>query len=245
MGWEATWFELPLELALAESNGSESTLRPAEPIKAARILVAEDNAVNQQITRAILEKAGFTVKIATDGAEVLEAVKTCEYDLVIMDVQMPRLDGYHATRAIRRLDSAVRGIPILAMTANAMVDDRERCLECGMDEYVSKPVHAAEILSKVGALLSKADLVGEDSGMANDVVDVACPCCHTLLRVDRESGAVLSHKVPEKPPAIEDLGVAARALKGGRRRSAKRSFRKSFANRRLVNLFWTRSSTSF
>ena len=151
------WFELPLELALAESNGSESTLRPAEPIKAARILVAEDNAVNQQITRAILEKAGFTVKIATDGAEVLEAVKTCEYDLVIMDVQMPRLDGYHATRAIRRLDSAVRGIPILAMTANAMVGDRERCLECGMDEYISKPVHAAEILSKVGALLSKAD----------------------------------------------------------------------------------------
>ena len=130
---------------------------PAGPIKPARILVAEDNAVNQQIARAILEKAGFTVSIASDGAEVLDAIKTAEYDLVIMDVQMPHLDGYHATRQIRNLGTAVRGIPILAMTANAMIGDRERCLECGMDDYVSKPVHAAEILSKVGALLSKAN----------------------------------------------------------------------------------------
>jgi hypothetical protein len=151
------WFELPLESAPAEQNASDVDDTPADPIKSARILVAEDNPVNQQITRAILEKAGFTVNIASDGAEVLDAIKTAEYDLVIMDVQMPRLDGYHATREIRNLDAEVRTIPILAMTANAMIGDRERCLECGMDDYVSKPVHAAEILSKVGALLSKAN----------------------------------------------------------------------------------------
>ncbi len=156
-GGSEFWFELPLESAPAEKNASDVDATPADPIKPARILVAEDNPVNQQITRAILEKAGFTVNVASDGAEVLEAIRTAEYDLVIMDVQMPRLDGYHATREIRNLDAEVRTIPILAMTANAMIGDRERCLECGMDDYVSKPVHAAEILSKVGALLSKAN----------------------------------------------------------------------------------------
>ena len=151
------WFELPLELAPAEKHASDADVTPAEPNRTCAYSCGGGQSVNQQITRAILEKAGFTVNIASDGAEVLEAIKPAEYDLVIMDVQMPRLDGYHATRAIRNLDSAVRSIPILAMTANAMVGDRERCLECGMDEYVSKPVHAAEILSKVGALLSKAN----------------------------------------------------------------------------------------
>jgi two-component system sensor histidine kinase/response regulator len=127
------------------------------PLGAARILVAEDNAVNQQITRAILEKAGFSVDIASDGAELLRALQTAEYDLVVMDVQMPGMDGYQTTRAIRNLDSAVRSIPVLAMTANAMSGDRERCLACGMNEYVSKPVHAAEMLSKIGTLLSKVN----------------------------------------------------------------------------------------
>jgi PAS domain S-box-containing protein len=151
------WFELPLEPAQAhnEVNGVERAV--VVPLGAARILVAEDNAVNQQITRAILEKAGFSVDIASDGAELLRALQTAEYDLVVMDVQMPGMDGYQTTRAIRNLDSAVRSIPVLAMTANAMSGDRERCLACGMNEYVSKPVHAAEMLSKIGTLLSKVN----------------------------------------------------------------------------------------
>jgi PAS domain S-box-containing protein len=150
------WFELPLEPASAcqETQTVEPASKP--PISPARILVAEDNPVNQQITRAILQKAGFTVEIASDGTEVLRALEVSEYDLVVMDVQMPRMDGYQATHAIRNLNSGVNKIPVLAITANAMIGDRERCLACGMDEYISKPVHAAEMLSKIGALLSKA-----------------------------------------------------------------------------------------
>lgn len=151
------WFELPLEPAQAQNevNGVERAV--VAPVAAARILVAEDNAVNQQITRAILKKAGFSVDIASDGAELLRALQAAEYDLVVMDVQMPGMDGYQTTRAIRNLDSVVRSIPVLAMTANAMSGDREQCLACGMDEYVSKPVHAAEMLSKIGTLLSKVN----------------------------------------------------------------------------------------
>ena len=157
-GGSEFWFELPLELALAEKQWPlNQRLGPLSRSKP-RVSWWRKTMLSTSRSRAPSSKRRASRStIASDGAEVLEAVKTCEYDLVIMDVQMPRLDGYHATRAIRRLDSAVRGIPILAMTANAMIGDRERCLECGMDEYVSKPVHAAEILSKVGALLSKAN----------------------------------------------------------------------------------------
>jgi two-component system, sensor histidine kinase len=151
------WFEMPLEPASAQNDvfGTEQT-RAGAPA-AARILVAEDNAVNQQITRAILQRAGYTVDIASDGTEVLRALNTAEYNLVIMDVQMPGMDGYQTTRAIRNLDTTVRSIPVMAMTANAMIGDRERCLGAGMDEYISKPVHAAEILAKIGTLLSNAN----------------------------------------------------------------------------------------
>jgi PAS domain S-box-containing protein len=150
------WFELPFEAAQAQTDASGAReIRTTASIPA-RILVAEDNTVNQQITRAILQKAGYTVDIAADGTEVLRALDKAEYKLVIMDVQMPGMDGYQTTRAIRNLDTNIRSIPVIAMTANAMTGDRERCLGAGMDEYISKPVRAAEILSKIGTLLSQA-----------------------------------------------------------------------------------------
>jgi PAS domain S-box-containing protein len=118
-----------------------------------RILLAEDNITNQQVALGILKKLGLSADGVANGEEALRALETIPYDVVLMDVQMPVLNGYEATRAIRSADSSVLNhkVPIIAMTANAMKGDREKCLEAGMDDYVSKPVmppSLAEVLAR-------------------------------------------------------------------------------------------------
>ena len=105
-----------------------------------RILVAEDNAVNQKVIIKILEKLGYYADVVGNGLEVLDAIRRVPYDLVLMDCQMPEMDGFEATRRIRALDGVTGRIPIIALTANAMAGDREKCVECGMDNYLTKPV---------------------------------------------------------------------------------------------------------
>jgi PAS domain S-box-containing protein len=119
----------------------------------ALILVAEDNITNQQVALGILKKLGLKANAVANGAEAMKALSTIPYDLVLMDVQMPVMDGLEATREIRKIESAVlnHGIPIIAMTAHAMQGDKERCLEAGMDDYITKPVDSqalSEILDK-------------------------------------------------------------------------------------------------
>lgn len=114
-----------------------------------RILVAEDNPVNQKVTVGILEKAGYRCDIAHNGHEVLEAVGQCDYDLILMDCQMPEMDGLQATRAIRELEPPQGKLPIIAMTANALDGDRERCLDAGMDEYLTKPVRKKNLFEAI------------------------------------------------------------------------------------------------
>ena len=104
------------------------------------MLLVEDNPTNQFVARRLLEKAGCRVEIVNNGAEALDRVRTQPYAVVFMDCQMPVMDGYEATRRIRQLDGPVAAIPIVAMTAHAMAGDRERCLESGMSDYMSKPL---------------------------------------------------------------------------------------------------------
>ncbi|HVE47422.1 MAG TPA: response regulator [Acidimicrobiales bacterium] len=111
----------------------------------AHLLVVEDNGVNQQVARRMLEKQGHRVDVVANGAEAVEAVSRIPYGAILMDCQMPVMDGYEATRAIRDLDSEARRTPIIALTAGAMRGDAERCLEAGMDDYVSKPVRWDEL----------------------------------------------------------------------------------------------------
>jgi PAS domain S-box-containing protein len=112
-----------------------------------RILVAEDNAVNQKLALRLLDQLGYRADVAADGVEAIEALERQRYDVVLMDVQMPELDGLEATRRIVGRWSAASRPRIIAMTANAMQGDRELCLEAGMDDYISKPIHVEELVA--------------------------------------------------------------------------------------------------
>ena len=110
-----------------------------------RILLAEDNTVNQMVAVRLLDKLGYSVDVVADGQEAIASVASISYDLVLMDCQMPEVDGYQATRAIRASSGFQRDIPIVALTANAMTDDREKCLAAGMNDYIAKPVRRDEL----------------------------------------------------------------------------------------------------
>jgi CheY-like chemotaxis protein len=119
---------------------------------ALRILLAEDNAVNQRVAVAMLSKRGHGVHVVDNGRQACEAVLAEAFDVVLMDVQMPEMNGFEATAAIRARETAGRRVPIVAMTAHAMAGDRERCFEAGMDGYVTKPVHRETLLAEVERL---------------------------------------------------------------------------------------------
>jgi CheY-like chemotaxis protein/HPt (histidine-containing phosphotransfer) domain-containing protein len=113
--------------------------------QAARILVADDHHVNQQLAVMLVERLGHRADVVANGQEAIEAVSRIAYDVILMDCHMPELDGYEATRAIRQSESQTRHTPIIAMTANAMTGDREKCLSAGMDEHLSKPIRPEEL----------------------------------------------------------------------------------------------------
>jgi len=114
-----------------------------------RILLAEDNPVNQMLALALLEKDGHRVDAVANGVEAVEAVRTLPYDLVLMDVQMPEMNGFDATAAIRDLSPPMNGVSIVAITANAMKGDAEKCLDAGMDDYLAKPIDKARLRAMI------------------------------------------------------------------------------------------------
>ncbi|EWY38463.1 sensor histidine kinase [Skermanella stibiiresistens SB22] len=137
----------------AVPDGQDQRSAPAEaavPARRLRILVAEDNQVNQQVATGLITKLGHRVDIAANGREAVEAICNLPYDLVFMDIQMPEMDGFEATAAIRRLNGGRAEVPIIAMTANAMEGDPQKCLAAGMDDYIAKPVDRRKLANALG-----------------------------------------------------------------------------------------------
>jgi CheY-like chemotaxis protein len=148
------WFTLPLregqpvetDIAAAQTDG------PATQ-KSLRILVAEDNQVNQMVIGLMLRQLGHQVDLVTNGIEACEQVQKAPYDLVLMDMQMPEMDGLTATQTIRRLPQDCASLPIIALTANAMEGDRERYIAGGMDDYVAKPIALPQLIAAINRVL--------------------------------------------------------------------------------------------
>jgi PAS domain S-box-containing protein len=147
--WKAIMRVLGMPLSV-DSRPEPSSERAARGTRRLSILLAEDNLVNQKLAVRLLERRGHQVVVANNGREAVEMLKRQHFDAILMDVQMPEMDGYEATAAIRREEQTTgKHIPILAMTAYAMKGDRERCLEVGMDGYISKPVRAKELFESL------------------------------------------------------------------------------------------------
>jgi CheY-like chemotaxis protein/HPt (histidine-containing phosphotransfer) domain-containing protein len=126
--------------------------------------LAEDSPVNQRLAVGVLNGRGHSVQVVNNGQEAVLAVSEQAFDLVLMDVQMPTMDGLEATRRIRQAESETgKHVPIMAMTAHAMPEDRETCLEAGMDEYVAKPIRAANLIDQIDRLLGVASPGKSDS----------------------------------------------------------------------------------
>jgi CheY-like chemotaxis protein len=191
-----------------------------------RVLLAEDNAINRELVVRLLSKRGHAVVVAANGKQAVSALETQSFDVVLMDVQMPEMDGFEATAAIRQKEKAIgTHVPIIALTAHAMKGDRERCLAGGMDGYVSKPVQAEELIKAVEGLGDHSPATGKAREHTNEVLDREL----ALARVDGDEGllADLAKLFCEESPkllfAVEDavarkdaaaLKRAAHSLKG-------------------------------
>lgn len=170
----------PLESAQAISTAHVRTRRITPTAHSLRILVVEDNVVNQLLALRILEKEGHHVVTSNNGQEAVHRVFSEDFDVVLMDVQMPVMDGFQATAEIRRKESETnRHIPIVAMTAHALKGDREKCLEAGMDGYVSKPVRSQELFSAIADAIkgnrNPASIVGEEQLLTTPVKEIDQP----------------------------------------------------------------------
>jgi CheY-like chemotaxis protein len=150
---------LGASVAASRSPDATGVLEGEAPARTFRILLAEDNPTNQKFAVRAIEKAGHSVVVANNGREAVEALAQESYDLVLMDVHMPEMDGFEATRTIRERERGaepLRRTPIIAMTANAMKGDRERCFEVGMDGYVSKPVKRQTLFAEIERVLGES-----------------------------------------------------------------------------------------
>ena len=165
-----------------------------------RVLLAEDNVVNQQVALGNLRKLGYNADVAGNGIEVLNAIEEKRYDIVLMDCQMPDLDGYEVTKEIRRRERKGNGTWIIAMTANAMVGDREKCLAAGMDDYISKPLRRAQLRAAL------------ERGAARPVNPLDDGTLRNLMESEEGELGELTTRAPttiaDKPPALEKSGAA-------------------------------------
>ncbi|HET6878574.1 MAG TPA: PAS domain S-box protein, partial [Pirellulales bacterium] len=171
----------------------------APPSRHLRVLLAEDSVVNQKLAVYLLEKWGHHVTVANNGREAVARATTEPFDLVLMDVQMPEMDGLEATAVLRKQLVSGRRLPIVAMTAHAMVGDRERCLEAGMDDYLSKPIRARELLAVVEQVIAGSPKPADGK---QDVCAIDWPAALERLQGDRELLEELVEVIRQEAPKL-------------------------------------------
>jgi signal transduction histidine kinase/DNA-binding response OmpR family regulator len=248
------------QAAASEGRPAAAAREPAVEAGAARLLLVEDNLVNQKVVTAILRKKGYHIDIANNGREALARLEASErgYDAVLMDVQMPVLDGLETTRIIRR-DQRWERLPVIAMTAHAMNGDRERCLQAGMNAYVSKPVQPAHLISVIEQQLASSvprftpvpanqlergltdRLMREESAMAQDLLRVFLQLAPERLErlssaASQSDAATVSTEARKIADAAEQLSSQSMADCARRIRTAAESGRFGEVSRELDTL---------
>jgi two-component system, sensor histidine kinase and response regulator len=191
---------------------------PAAPVKESlagiHLLVAEDNEMNQFVTRETLNRAGCTCEIVADGLQAVEATQRRAYDAVLMDCQMPGMDGWEATRCIRKREAStgVRRLPIIALTAEAIQGDREKCLAAGMDGYVSKPINATDLFQVIRSVVG--DMPRRPGGIAPPVEVLEPPIdLEVFLRRCMKDADFAARTLEEfRHRALEDVELMRQAL---------------------------------
>jgi len=218
----AVFEKQPLDRAQAQATLAQSTQAPsphtplAHGAQQARILVAEDNRVNQTLALHLLKNLGYFAHAVANGREALDALAAQPYDLILMDCQMPEMDGYETTRAIRHGHSPVldRNVPIVAMTANAMTGDREECLRAGMDDYLAKPIAPADLADALARNLTRHSAADHatDTPATDDPALMALNMATLLRRVDDDeelAREVLVEFDLMLPQTVSDLQASA------------------------------------
>ena len=165
---------------------SEKTI-DLQYVKGAKILLAEDNKINQQVATEILEHEGFIVTPVNNGQEAVEKVRQFKFDVVLMDIQMPVMDGYNATKEIRKLNLENCNVPIIAMTANALKGEREKCLAIGMNGYVTKPIDHTKLFSTLSQCIEHKERI-IPAGLKNNADESTHIEFSTIEGIDTESG---------------------------------------------------------
>ncbi|MDD3436207.1 MAG: response regulator [Candidatus Gastranaerophilales bacterium] len=187
-----------------------------------KILVVEDSLLNCKLILKILENHGLTADLANNGREAVDAVKSKDYDLILMDYQMPILDGYRATEEIRKMESGTKHIPIIAMTANALSDDKLKCSQAGMDDYISKPIEIENLLDILDKYINKPKNKNEEFNIENIINEMmeelnfnkteAIELFSDFLNVLPENFLKVEKNIEENN--FEDLRKVAHKLKG-------------------------------
>jgi CheY-like chemotaxis protein/HPt (histidine-containing phosphotransfer) domain-containing protein len=188
-----------------DSHGqTEQSCSRTKQVGPLQILLAEDNPVNQRVAAGILEKRGHRATIVENGLQVMQALEVQKFDAVLMDVQMPEMDGLRATKAIRQRERTNGGhIPIVAMTARAMKGDREECLSAGMDDYVSKPIQSRELMAAIDRAMQKANKLDQSEPREKNA-------CHPDMQV--QSAATTQQSERSATPSFGEVQPAINLL---------------------------------
>jgi PAS domain S-box-containing protein len=237
------WFDLTLARGRGEIMPAKNAILPATSLPAldANVLLVEDNLINQEVALHMLEALSCRVTLAADGIEALMILEEQEFDLVLMDCQMPRMDGYAATAAIRNreaTDNKGSHIPIIALTANAMSTDQLRCIDAGMDSYISKPLTASVLSSTIAGLLPRQSMASVAQRVARTAQDTPTLNDHTInpdflaLYGDVNADESLLERIigiylQEAPVALQSLRHAINAADAEALRRAAHKFKSS------------------